>query len=341
MIGIYIIIVLCILYFVYKYFVEEKSLDKKPLVEKPLDTKIPATQILGTKDPQNVEKILELYSDINYNGYNADTSIYTNNINNKYITFMVQKDGQEKWLLNSLKVKPGTILEFGAYGVGSFPRKSYYITQYNIPDLRQLFINYPVLAEVSGVYMFNWLHWNMDFKVRVIDQVNLEKSRTDEYNECYKTATMAYNYDDVKANERCKINDIVSETTTDDLQILGSQDISNVEKIVDLYSDLNYSGNNINSISKNDINHKYITFMIQKDGQEKWLFNSLKVKPGTILEFSSNTGGVILKVHFTTEYNIPDLRQLFIENPHLSGHQGLYMFNWLHWDAEFNMRVIN
>lgn len=186
----------------------------------PTPTNAVKKAIYDTSGTTYADTILELYPDVKYTGYNdsgvntdgtlsvADTCLAATDINGKYITFMSQKDGTENWILNSLKAAPGTILEFTSVTGGNISR-AYIITQYNIPNLRQIFINYPILAGDQGVYMFDWLYWDMDFKVRAIDQVNLEKSKTAKYNDCYQTATDSYKYDDAKADKYCTLPDIV------------------------------------------------------------------------------------------------------------------------------------
>jgi hypothetical protein len=176
--------------------------------------------IYDTSGTTYADTVLELYPELNYGGYDSngqnavkginimDTSLSKSDVNGKYVTFMSQRNGTANWILNSLKAAPGTILEFLSHNSGNTNR-AFMIVGYNIPNLQQVFINYPVLAGDQGVFMFNWMFLDMDFQVRVIDQDTFTKEKQNKYNDCYNMATTGWGYDDTKASGYCTLPDII------------------------------------------------------------------------------------------------------------------------------------
>lgn len=122
------------------------------------------------------------------------------------------------------------------------------------------------------------------------------------------------------------------------------------DTLLELYPDINYTGwdnNEFNSrinqhksqatIMPKDIDIIEIPFMIQQNETQNWIYNSMKVPSGTILEFFGIYGYVYHKVG----YNISNLKQYFEDNPSLSGDKGgLFMFISLWSNRIFTVKVV-
>jgi hypothetical protein len=238
--GIFIAAIIILLYFIYQQSQPQTKqetppavqISQNPVVVSQLPQQDPNVQVqqsiqVQQSTQQSTQKqtiyqsgtssgaLLELYPDLNFtgwdsNGFNSSLNKYqyqatimTKDINNVWINFMSQKDGIVSWYYKSLKAPAGTILEFQTSGSGIY--KAFYQVNNNITNLENLFRQTTYLSGDSGVFMFDWLYWNLNFNVRVIDNATFLNEKNSKYNTCYTNQTENYHYSANLADSNCKV----------------------------------------------------------------------------------------------------------------------------------------
>lgn len=180
--------------------------------------------LFDTSGTTFADTVCELYPDMNFTGWDAQGKsaagqIMTSaafgkmDINQKQVIIMSQRGGQKTWVYKSLKAKPGTILELTSYNSGNTNR-AFIVVEQNIPDLASFLLSQNNLCcSNTGVYMQGWEHWDMDFKIMVIDVPQLQAEKQKRLHDCLAT-TQAWGYDTQKGNDFCAWDGVVGDQTS-------------------------------------------------------------------------------------------------------------------------------